>query len=180
MTKDGKPAVASAIGLLGGAAYREYSEALHRYLVRRLPFPSDISDLAQEVFLRFLRIEDMELIRQPHHYFFGIAANVVREYRMRLKAEKERVVYDSEAVDEQANRPVELPTEDLADELDRTQQLEKALLRLAPMDRAVIVFIKRDGLSYEETAQVTGLTYYQVEKYYFRALAQLRKMAWDR
>jgi len=180
VAKIGKSVVAGAVALLKGPAYREYSRALHRYLVRRLHRPADIDDLAQEVFLRFLRIDDMEAIRQPHHYFFGIAGNVIREYRMRQEAEHSRVTYDSDAVDAEAEHPHELASEDFADQLDRVQQLEKALLRLAPLDRAVVVFIKRDGMSYEETAQATGLTYYQVEKYYFRALSQLRKMAWDR
>jgi len=177
---DLKAKMAGAIAALGPGAYGKYSQLLHRYLVRRLPRAADVDDLAQEVFLRYLRIPDMEQVRQPHNYLFGIASHVVREYLMRNDLEQQRVTYDSDLVDTESENPSETSPEDMADQLDRLQQLERALLKLAPMDRAVLIFIKRDGMTYDEAAKETGLTYWQVEKYYFRALGQLRKMAWDR
>jgi RNA polymerase sigma factor (sigma-70 family) len=174
-----KVSVTGAVAQLAGSAYRKYNAALHRYLVRRLPRAQDADDLSQEIYLRLLRLEQAELVRQPQSYIYGIAANVVREYLMRHELEQKRMAYDSELVDREAEHPLELPPDELAERLDVIRRLERALKKLSPMQRAVVLCLKRDGMSYQETAQATGLTYWTVEKYYFQAKAQLKLIAWD-
>lgn len=174
-----KASIISPTAQLAGAAYRKYSAALHRYLVRRLPRRQDADDLSQEVYLRLMRLEQTELVRQPQNYLYGIAANVVREYLMRHELEQQRMTFDSELLEQEAEAPWRLSAEQLADQLDATRKLERALKKLTPMQRAVVLCLKRDGMSYEETAQATGLTYWTVEKYYFQAKAQLKLMSWD-
>lgn len=169
----------SAITQLAGTAFRKYNAALHRYLVRRLPRAEDADDLSQEIYLRLLRLEQAELVRQPQSYIYGIAANVVREYLMRHELEQKRMAYDSELVDREAEHPTELPPDELAERLDAVRRLQHALRKLSPMQRAVVLCLKRDGMSYEETAQATGLTYWTVEKYYFQAKAQLKLTPWN-
>jgi RNA polymerase sigma-70 factor (ECF subfamily) len=168
-----------AAARLAGLTYRQYSAALHRYLVRRLPRAQDADDLSQEVFMRLLRLEEAQLVRQPQNYLYGIAANVVREYLMRSELEHQRMAYDSELLDKEAEQPFELPPDELADRIDATRRLHAALAKLSPMHRAVVLCLKREGMSYEETARATGLTYWTVEKYYFQAKAQLKSMRWD-
>jgi RNA polymerase sigma factor (sigma-70 family) len=174
-----KSTVTQAMAQLAGTAYRKYNAALHRYLVRRLPRAQDADDLSQEVYLRLLRLEQAELVRQPQNYVYGIAANVVREYLMRHELEQKRMAYDSELVDREAEHPFDLPPDELAEHLDAVRRLQEALRKLTPMQRAVVLCLKREGMSYEETARATGLTYWTVEKYYFQAKAQLKLMSWD-
>lgn len=176
---DSTSKVAEKIAQLAGATYRKYSTALHRYLVRRLPRAQDADDLSQEVFMRLLRLETAELVRQPQNYLYGIAANVVREYLMRSDLESQRMAYDSELADKEAERPFQLPQDPLSEHIDAVRRLQQALSQLSPMHRAVVLCLKREGMSYEETAQATGLTYWTVEKYYFQAKAQLKSMSWD-
>ena len=161
-------------------AFQDYAPELHRYLARRLPRPNDADDLAQEVFLRLLRVEDAEFVRKPQAYLYGIAAHVVREFRMRTEHEHRRVTYDSDVVEQEAENPSQLPDDELTDSLNLRRQLEHALDQLSPMHRAVVILLKYHGMSYAEAACVTRLSVHTVEKYYFQAKAELKTMQWDR
>ncbi len=170
----------AAVAQFVAQAFRRYGVGLHRYLQRRLPVPADADDLTQEVYLRLLRLDDAEFVRKPQAYLYGVASNVVREFRMRAELERERMTFDSEVLYDEAEHPAELPADELANTLDTTRQLERALAQLPPMHRAIIVLLKRDGLTYEEVAQATGLSWWTVEKYYHQAKVQLKTMPWER
>src|SRR5882672_7786524 len=107
--------------------FRKYGAELHRYLVRRLRRPQDADDLAQEVFLRLLRLEDAELVRKPQSYLYGIASHVVREFRMRAEQEHERLSFDSETIEALTEHPLEQLMDDPAERLHLQRQLERAL-----------------------------------------------------
>jgi RNA polymerase sigma factor (sigma-70 family) len=169
-----KPHKANSITRFTESAYRRYGASLHRYLLRRLPRAHDADDLSQEVFLRLLRVDAAELVQQPQRYLYGIAANVVREYLMRRYSERERMVFDSNLADYESEKSGQADLSELPEQIDATRWLQQALSRLSPMHRAVVLCLKRDGMSYEETARATGLTYWTVEKYYFQAKAQLK------
>jgi len=57
-----------------------HGSRLRRYLAARLRNASDVGDLAQEIFLRLLRVERHDLIRQPESYLFTIAGSALRRY----------------------------------------------------------------------------------------------------
>lgn len=175
-------AKADALTQFVHGAYRKYSPELHRYLARRLPRPNDVEDLAQEVFLRLMRVKNTEFVLNPQAYLYGIAAHVVREFRMRRENEQHYVTYDSDSLEEHANNTARLspPGDALADHLDLTRQLESALDKLSPAHRAVVLLLKQHGMSYEEAARATSLSIHTIEKYYFQAKAQLKSMVWDR
>jgi RNA polymerase sigma factor (sigma-70 family) len=153
-------------------AFRSYHRALHEFLVRRLTRTQDASDAVQEVFLRLLRLERSELVRNPQAYLYGIASHVVREYRDR--ARRERVTYDSPAVEHRAEHPRLLSTDELAESLGVERQIEKALAQLSPMELRILLYDRRDGLTHEEIAKTMGLSVHTVKKYFFRALALVR------
>lgn len=160
--------------------FRQYGLDLHRYLQRRLPTSQDADDMAQEVYLRLLRLDDAEFVREPQAYLYGVASNVVREFRMRTELERTRMSFDSAAAEESAERSAGQQPDDLADQLNIVRQMEKALLKLPPVHRAILVLLKRDGLTYEEAAQRLGLSWWTVEKYYHQAKVRLRAMQWER
>ena len=54
-----------------------YGPGPRRFLAVRLRNADDVPDLAQEVFLRLLRVEWYESIRSPEAYLFTIASHVV-------------------------------------------------------------------------------------------------------
>ena len=162
------------------SAYREYTALLHRYLIRRLPQPQDVDDLAQEVFIRLARLSKPELVRQPRAYLCSIAGNLVREFKLRKSQEREQIVFDSEAIEEWTEHPPHLQPDELADHLNVQRQLEQALKRLPPLQCAVLLLARRDGLSHKEIAKRTGLNVRTVDRYVFETTAKIVAMKWDR
>ncbi len=162
---------------LAGTALEKYRKDLHRFLVRRLQHAEDAADLAQEVYLRLLRVENSEWVRKPQAYLYGVAAHVVFEYRMRT--EKEPVTFDSEVMEQLAENPAGVQPDELGDRLGLERQLERLLGTLPPTHLAVLLLHKRDGLSYEEVARKLQLSVHTVQKYIFQAKARIR-MEWQR
>jgi RNA polymerase sigma-70 factor (ECF subfamily) len=165
---------------LVSAGFRQYAAELHRFLLRRLRRPQDADDLAQEVFMRFLRLSNVELVRNPQAYLFGIASHVVREFHLHAEQEREHLTFDSEEAGEASENPGVLEPDELAGRLNLQQQLQRALTQLPPMHRAVLLLVKRDGLSHEEAAKAAGISFHTVEKYIVEARAKLKTMRWDR
>lgn len=161
------------------SALQSHAAAVYRFLRRRIARPQDADDLAQEVFIRFLRIDSGKLVNKPLAYLYGIAAHVVHEFRMQNEQESEHVVYDSLAADSVAETPAQFDPDEATDRLALQQQLEQALNRLPRMHRAIVLMIKRDGLSHEEVAQLTQLNVRTVERYLMQAMTKLRMMQWD-
>src|SRR3984885_14902944 len=60
-----------------------YGPRLRRFLSVRLRNAADVPDLAQEVFLRLLRVEGYENIRSPEAYLFTIASHVIQQHAVR-------------------------------------------------------------------------------------------------
>jgi RNA polymerase sigma-19 factor, ECF subfamily len=162
-----------------GNAYELYSDDLHRYLVRRVPHPQDADDLAQEVFLRLMRVEHSDRVRKPVAYLFSVAANLIREFRLRASREQAHVTFDSDIVEE-LGRNLGGSADALPDHLDMERQLLRALGRLPQTHRTVLLLVKRDGLSHREVAEATGLSLHTIERYVVEATARMAHMAWDR
>jgi RNA polymerase sigma factor (sigma-70 family) len=97
-----------------------------------------------------------------------------------MRERRERVSFDSEVVEEAVAHPNELRPDELADHLSIQQQLERALDELAPKERAVLLLIKRDGMSYEEAAHAVGVSVHQVERFVTSARSKLKLLLRER
>lgn len=164
-----QPAAPSKIALFGG-----YTRELHRYLLRRLREPQDVDDLAQEVYLRLLRLDENKDVEKPLAFLYGVAAHVLSDFRSTAR-HGEYVPLDT--VDE-CSLAGTIPDE--TERLNLQQQLEYALSQLPPTHAAVLLAHKRDGLSYEEVAARLNLSIHTVEKYITQAKARIRLMPWER
>ena len=156
-----------------GAAsiFRRYGPALRRYLLRRIRDGSEVADLSQEIFERFLRVQIVDAVRHPQAYLFRIASHVVSDALFR--DERSVVTYDSAAV-EAAGEGIELAVPDDSWRIGLAQELEQALAELPDMHRAVVLLAIRDGLSHKEVAEKTGLTVGTVGLYACEARARIR------
>lgn len=157
------------------SSFRNYDKQLHRYLARRLTQRQDAEDLAQEVYLRLLRIDATKRVQKPVAYIFGIASHVVADFRSESWQEHERQLDRDDESDDRASSP-----DDLADRLNLQQQLERAFARLPQTHAMVLIAHKHRGLSYEEVAAELGLSIHTVEKYVTQAKALIRTMTWER
>jgi RNA polymerase sigma-70 factor (ECF subfamily) len=159
-----------------GPASEQYYTELHRFLVRRLRGSQQAQDLAQEAYLRLLRVERAELVRQPRAYLYRIAVNLVSEFR--LRARREPITYDSETVAELAEI-AGVETNSDAQRAADAEQVEALLEQLPPLYRAILILRKRDGLSYPEIAQQLDISVHTVKKYLARAVAKCRHANWS-
>ena len=154
----------------------EYHAELQRFLMRRLRSTHNAQDLAQEAYLRLLRVERGELVRQPRAYLYRIALNLVLEFKLRCS--RDPITYDSDTLQEIAEHVSDSPADESEREAD-AQQIEQILAQLPPLYRAIFVLRKRDGLSYQEIAQQLDISTHTVKKYLARAVAQCRDARWS-
>lgn len=158
--------------------WQQYGKWLHRYLARCLRHydPANTRDLAQEVYLRLLRVERGEQVRNWQAYLYRIASHVVYEFKLRHR--QEIVSYDSSAVDQWSEQPAAFAADPIGEHVGAEREISMALQQLRPVERAVLLLHKRDGLEYAEIAAELGLSVNMVHKHLTRALAALRAVRW--
>jgi RNA polymerase sigma factor (sigma-70 family) len=161
---------------LAVAAAGQYAGQLRRFLLRRLKErPHDVEDLAQQVYVRLLGLaKDGSLVRQPPAYLFRVAASVLSEF---YSAERRQghVLYDSDVLLQAADHHA---GPDALAALELQQELEAALARLPPTQKAVLLMQERDGYQYKEIALKLRLSVDTVHKYVTVAKAKLRTLLW--
>lgn len=143
---------------------------LRRFLRSRLPHGDQAQDLAQEVYLRLLRIDDLQLIRNPRAFALRLAANVAHEWRMLAR---NRMPHSGEPLQELvAERGNPAETVELESDLAR---LSQSLCGLSPKCQLVLLMHRRDGMTYQEIATELGLSVAMIKKYLARGLAACNK-----
>jgi RNA polymerase sigma factor (sigma-70 family) len=148
-----------------------YGRQLRRYLISRLRQSRDAPDLAQEVYLRLLRVERHELIRNPEAYLITIANNLLHEHALRQAATPPTTDIDTAFAQLQASEPD--PAEQ-ADAQQRMQEIERVLDKLSPKAQATLLMHRRDGYSLEEIGVQLGVSRAMAKKYLAKALVHCR------
>jgi RNA polymerase sigma factor (sigma-70 family) len=150
------------------AIEKTHGRGLRRFLSARMRNASDVPDLVQEVFLRLLRIEDHETIRNPQAYLYTIASHVLHQHALRLSASTEAVRFVDvvaelgAGVDE--DPAVEIETE------QRFEALGRALEQYSPNAYATLVLHRCDGIPLKEIGPRLGVSYTMVKRYLAQAL----------
>jgi RNA polymerase sigma factor (sigma-70 family) len=153
--------------------FSEQRGALQAFFRRRPSCRLDATDLAQEVYLRMLRIADKDAILDLEAYLFGVASNVAKEHASLEWRHGTTVDIDDAAVQEQI---AELPGLDgQIDTEQRVARLREVLRQLPPKCRATVVLQYRYGLSYAEIAERLEISTHMVKKYVGQALGHCRR-----
>ncbi len=149
----------------------EHNDDLIRYISRRVRSLADARDVAQEAYVRLLRLERTDLIREPRSYLYRIAANVLYEFQLRQRTDQAGLLrWRSEAsAGEEADAGAEIES------LALQRSMESALAQLSPKCRAVLILHRRDGMTYEEIADQIGISTSMVKKYLIQGLRHCRK-----
>jgi RNA polymerase sigma factor (sigma-70 family) len=153
------------------AVASRYGRQLQRYLISRLRQSREAPDLAQEVYLRLLRVERHELIRNPEAYLITIANNLLHEHALRQAAAPPTTDIDTAFAQLQASGPD--PAEQ-ADTQQRMQEIERVLDKLSPKAQATLLMHRRDGYSLEEIGAQLGVSRAMAKKYLAKALVHCR------
>lgn len=153
----------------------QHGRRLRRYLAARVRNRADVPDLAQEIYLRLLRVERPEEIRNPEAYLFTIATNLIYEHTARQAALPSTVEIGDVTDDLRAEEPD--PATQAATR-QRFEALERAIDRLSPRMRTTLLVHRRDGFSLEEIGSLLGISRNVAKKYLAKALLYCRKNLW--
>lgn len=145
---------------------------LVRFIARRLRSGADARDVAHEAYVRLLRVERKDLIRDPRAYLFRIAVNILYEFELKKKEDAMRLARCAEC--QIAEASFGHPEHDV-EVLQARKRIEAVLSQLSPRCRAVFVLYRRDGLSYKEIGAQIGISTNMVKKYLARGLRHCRE-----
>ncbi|MBL8266573.1 RNA polymerase sigma factor [Steroidobacter sp.] len=159
---------------LAAALFKARGEDLLGFLRRRLRSDADARDIAQETYLRFIRLADPRRIDNAEAYLFRIAANLLYEHRMRQRT-------TLTGADEMLS--AQLMTEqtplDLAVSAEVARRLRSVVEDLPSTQRAIVILHIRDGLTYGDIAGRIGVSESMVKKHAYTAFAFCRKRLRD-
>ena len=151
--------------------YREHSPALVRHLARRTGCSELARELANEAFLRIIRMAPAKLrsIEQPQAYLWSISTNLLRDWG-RGQALDERSRQPDPCSDAMIDQVAVLETR------DTLRRLEQAIGKLKPKTREIFLAQRIEGLSYAEIGERTGLSIKGVEKQMSKAIAKIDRI----
>jgi len=150
----------------------KYGERLRRFLRLNLPNASDVPDLAQEVFLRLLRVRNYEEIRSPEAYLFTVASHVVQQH-----AQKRATLPESLEVTSLLSELQLVSNDDPVAGVEvqqRLQELQRALDQLPGHVAMTLVLHRFAGYSIAQIASELGVAQITVKKYLAKALLHCR------
>lgn len=149
-----------------------YGGRLRRFFKLKLANESEAADLAQEVFMRLLRVRNHEDIRSPEAYLFTVASHVVHQHAQRTATTPRSV----DIADLLASLQLLSPEDPLrgAEAAQQVRLLEQALDQLPPRVAMVLILHRLGGQSIDEIARELGVAQVTVKKYLARALLHCR------
>jgi RNA polymerase sigma factor (sigma-70 family) len=157
---------------LVGRLFAEHRAALNSFFLRRIRSKADAADLA-EVYVRMLRIRDLEAIRNPVSYLYTVANNLVKEHAVLDRRQASGIDIDEMPAHELLGT---LPAFD--GDLDLTRRVARlgvVLQQLRPKCRAAVELRFTQGLSYREIALHLGVSPQMAKKYVAQGLCHCRR-----
>jgi RNA polymerase sigma-70 factor (ECF subfamily) len=147
-----------------------YRDRLGRYAVHMIGDREDAEEALQDSFVRAYR--SLERCDDPARFgawLYGILVNRCRTTGARAARRRRMFVHDAEALHGAAHA-------DQADRIDWSDEVNRALARLAPEYREAFLLKHVDDLEYEEMAQLTGAGVSALKMRVKRAREQLQRI----
>jgi RNA polymerase sigma factor (sigma-70 family) len=134
--------------------FQMHHRDLKRFLIRRVQSSEVAAELAQEAYLRLLRVPTMDRIKDLRGFLFTIASNLARDY-LRQRARYGHV--DSGPLDLSIPSPAP-SVEARVDAQRHAALLQQAIDELPSKTRAVFVLYRVEGCSYRDIATVLDMS----------------------
>jgi RNA polymerase sigma-70 factor (ECF subfamily) len=153
--------------------FSQHRNALQAFFYRRVRTKPEVPDLVQEVYLRMLRVKDIDAIHTPEGYLYTVASNLLTEHAVLDRRQAAATDLDQPAIQAELSRSVGF--EELLDTQARVRRLREVLEQLPPKCRAAVFMKYRHGLNYQQIAEQLGVSDHMVQKYLGQALAHCRR-----
>lgn len=154
-----------------------HQERLIRLCERLLGDPEEARDAAQEVFLKaFRKAGEVRPMGQVYTWLYRIAVNLcLNKLRRRKLVRFLRLEPDPEEPGAPAFDPPNAAPDPISalESRRRWQSTRKAIAKLPDNQRAVLILVRFEGLSYRQAAEVLGITEGAVESRLFRAMRRI-------
>ncbi len=156
------------------ALYRRHKDAVYRLALLYTGSAAQAADVTQEAFLHFMtRPEQYDAERgSVGAWLCGVARNVAR----RIAVAREDATDPHELADDAAPGEGQVEQRTPLDRLlenERAEEVRRALARLAPHYRDVLILCELSELSYADAAQLCGIDIGTVRSRLSRARSQL-------
>lgn len=154
-----------------GRLFQKYNESLVRYLSVRLCSLPDAEEVAQEAYVRMLKLDEPDAISHLQAYLFKIASNIAIDRLRRQGRQPQQVRLTSAREDLLAAAAT---VDQLVDARQQLAMIREAVEELPPKCRKAFMLYKFHCHSYKDIAADMNLTESMIRKYVLRAIAYCR------
>ena len=155
-----------------GELYDRYKDPLYGFFFNLVQNKALSEDLVHNVFIRVLRYRDrFRGTGEFRHWIFAIARNIHADHYRQARR------MNPELLDEVGDQFTSFP--DAQKDLEHSEEIEllrKALGKLPPDKREIIVLSRLNGLKYSEIASIMEISEGNVKVRMFRAMRELRQI----
>ena len=153
--------------------FMRYQKQLYNYFLKCTLDQEESQDLTQNTFIRLMKYRNSyKPERGFKTWLFQIARNQVKDHFRIARIQRERF-------DPKEHLPDAAGEELDTDQLEREQKLHRALERLPPEKRELLVMGKFQGMKYEEIARIRDMSVSAVKVQIHRIIADLRKIYFE-
>jgi len=157
---------------------KRFKDPLMNYVFRFVGNKDVASDIVQDTMIKFyLNKDSYKSFAKFSTWIYTIAGNLARN---ELKRRKRRVIFSLNNHDDDQELQVEdksfVAPDRATDNSISREMVEKALKKVKPVYREVVVLRDVQGLSYEEIAEITKLSIGTVKSRINRGRKQLQKL----
>jgi len=157
---------------------KRYKDPLMNFVYRFVGSRDVSTDIVQDTMIKFyLNKDSYKSFAKFSTWIYTIAGNLAKN---ELKRRKRRKIYSIHPDDEDRVIQIEdksfIGPDRAADSGIKSEIIQKALLRVKEVYREVVILRDIDGFSYEEIADITGLSIGTVKSRINRGRAHLQKL----
>lgn len=141
-----------------------YADNVYRFALKHLKNEMDAKDVVQSTYLKVWDKHETVDLEKGKSYLFTTAYHLILDF---LKAGKR--FHGEEEIDE-------VSTNDNPSDFDLSETLQWALDKLPEIQKTVVLLRDYEGYSYDEIAEIAGISESQVKVYIFRARQTLKSI----
>jgi RNA polymerase sigma factor (sigma-70 family) len=166
-TRDGNPDQRAA---MIERLFRDHNEALIRFLALRLRSQQEAKEVAQEAYVRLLKLDQPGAVSFLRAFLFKTAANLAVD-RIRHEQTARHATRDIKFMEEFGGHPT---PEQFASDAEQLKLVQKLVNELPPKCRRAFLLHKLHGLDFADVAKQMGLGERMVRTYVVRAVIYCR------